>query len=160
MVKIVKHSQVDRPLLEQIVAIKNLSWCYSIEQHTKWINDNLKEDDFHLLIYENNELLAYMNLVNVTIKSRDALIPFLGIGNVCTRHKGKGYGSRLMEEANKYLLDTDKKGLLFCKHHLVDFYLKHDWQLISNLHPDSEINTMVFNPDISVPDLEYNDRLF
>jgi hypothetical protein len=87
-------------------------------------------------------------------------IPFLGIGNVCTKYKGTGTGKILMKEVNKYLLSTNNQGMLFCKNDLVSFYIRNNWKLIKNLHPDLMVNTMVFNFKEDVNTLKYNERLF
>lgn len=160
MVRIIEHNQVDSSILSQIVEIKKLSWNYSIEEHLRWMTVNLTDTDLHLMIYENNELIAYLNFVRVCVLSNNKSIPCLGIGNVCTKYKGQGDGKKLMNEANAFLLESGSRGLLFCKKSLVDFYLKNQWHLIQNLHPNLEINTMVFNFNNLDSDLKYNQRLF
>src|SRR5690606_33069897 len=101
-----------------------------------------------------------MNLVNVVIRSEDILIPVFGIGNVCAKYKGKGYGKRLLEEVNKFIRTRNEKGMLFCKSYLVDFYQRNNWRLIKSLHPNPEVCTMVFNFNIDGRKLKYQDRLF
>lgn len=161
MVKIIPHNQIDKGLLTQIVEIKNLSWQYSFEDHLEWMDKNLKGSDLHLFLYENDEILAYVNLVDVAIESKGVLYPVLGIGNVCTRYKGSGAGKHLMKEVNFYLSRNNKTGLLFCKVHLVSFYLKQNWQLIpTTAHFSPEVRIMVYNLMIPDLDFKYDDRLF
>ncbi len=160
MVKNVKHSEINDEILDQIVEIKRISWNYSFQEHIRWIKDNIKEDDFHFLLYDKGELIAYMNLVNVCVISGNTYLAFLGVGNVCTKYKGRGDGNMLMKELNGFLSETNKRGLLFCKTNLVSFYLKNHWKLIQNLHPSSDINTMAFNFNDNDGELRYNQRLF
>lgn len=160
MIKIIKHKDITENILLDIVNIKQLSWDYSVEQHLLWINDNLKENDYHFLLLEGNELIAYMNLVEVMINNNSTLIPFLGIGNVCSKYKGRGDGKLLMTEVNRFIERNSFYGLLFCKNHLVDFYKKFDWTLIDNLYPNDSVFTMIFNYKRDTIDFTYNDRLF
>src|SRR5690606_30642016 len=115
MIRIISHNDIKSKLLQEIVKVKQLSWNYTLEEHLLWIQDNLKGDDCHFLYYDNDEFVAYMNLVNVVIRSEDILIPVFGIGNVCAKYKGKGYGKRLLEEVNKFIRTRNEKGMLFCK---------------------------------------------
>jgi len=160
MVKIVKHKNLDDNLLSQIVALKQLAWNYNIESHLKWIHENIKENDIHFLLYDNEELVAYMNLVEVHVNQNENEIPFWGIGNVCSKYKGIGDGKKLMNEVNTFLTNSSLFGLLFCKKHLVEFYKKFDWKLIPNLYPKDDIFTMVYNFEKDSCGFTYNDRLF
>ena len=63
----------------------------------------MEEDDYHLCIYIKNNIIAYMNFVFIEAKVNDSIIPFVGIGNVCTAESGKGYGDLLMKEVNKII---------------------------------------------------------
>lgn len=160
MVRVIKHSNIDQNTLQEIVKIKQLSWDYSMEQHLLWINDNLKDNDYHFLLFDNEELIAYMNLVEVNVDSNSTSIPFLGIGNVCSKYKGRGDGKKLMIEVNAFIKENSFYGILFCKNHLVDFYKKFDWKLIQNLYPNDTVFTMMFNYNGDSSNFVYNDRLF
>jgi len=160
MIKVIKHSDIDQDTLQEIVKIKQLSWNYSMEQHLLWIKDNLNNNDYHFLLFDNKEFIAYMNLVEVNVNSNATSIPFLGIGNVCSRYKGRGDGKKIMVEVNTFLKENSFYGLLFCKNHLVDFYKKFGWKVIQNLYPNDLVFTMVFNYNGDSSNFVYNDRLF
>jgi len=160
MVKIIKHKELNKELLLEIVHLKKLSWDYPISNHLKWIEENIRENDIHFLLYDNDLFVAYMNLVEVHVRQNDKQIPFWGIGNVCSKYKGRGDGKKLMNEVNSFLTNNSFYGLLFCKKHLVEFYNKFDWKLITNLYPKDEVFTMVYNYNKDTFGFTYNDRLF
>ncbi len=160
MIKVIKHNNIDKNTLQEIVKVKQLSWDYSEKQHLEWIDDNIKNDDYHFLLLDNAELIAYMNLVEVQVNNANNKILFLGIGNVCSKYKGKGDGGKLMNEVNTFLKDNSFYGILFCKENLVSFYTKFDWKLIHNLYPNKEIFTMIYNYNDDTSNFTYNDRLF
>lgn len=146
--KFCKHSQVDQQELAKIVNLKKRYWNYSSEEHLNWIKYNIKAEDIHVLMYEKEELLAYLNLIYTEVVINDAVQPFIGIGNVCSREKGKGYGSLLIKEVDQYLVYKNKTGVLLCKDSLMGFYLKNGWKLLDNRKVESDFplfNMMIFN---------------
>jgi predicted GNAT family N-acyltransferase len=160
MVKAIKHVSIDIKTLNDIISIKQLSWKYSTSEHLNWINNNIKDNDYHFLLFKSKEIVAYLNLTNITIDNKNSPIPFLGIGNVCTKYKGIGLGKELMTETNVFINSNGFNGLLFCKNHLVDFYKKCNWIHINNLHPNEETNTMIFNYNLDTSFFKYNGKIF
>lgn len=160
MIKIIKHKNISDTELHDIILIKNLHWPYSNEQHLKWMSNNLTSDDVHFLIYTSEKLIAYMNLVNVVAILDNISIPFLGVGNVCTKYKGSGDGAKLMQSANNFILQNNKRGLLFCRDQLVVFYKKYEWIEVNNIYKNINVSTMIFNCTEVVSNFEYKDRLF
>tara|TARA_R110001592_G_scaffold228395_2_gene484937 strand:+ start:3575 stop:4060 length:486 start_codon:yes stop_codon:yes gene_type:complete len=161
MVKIINHLDLKQSVLEQIIEIKSFSWNYSYNEHSDWIKNNLKPDDIHFLIYNEDDLLiCYLNLVSVCIKENNKKIPVYGIGNVCTRNKGTGEGRLLMNELNSFLLHEKLKGLLFCRGSLVPFYKKFNWYKVYIENSNNMINTMIFNFKDLSENLKYDDRNF
>ncbi len=159
MVRLLKHSEIKERELAEIIAIKQLSWNYSYEKHLEWIHSNLNDNDFHFLCYKGDELISYLNLVRVKAFKGGTVIDFFGVGNVCTKYKGIGDGSKMMKELNSLLKIKGWNGLLFCKEKLVDFYKKNDWSLFKNFVDNESIFTLVYNYS-GDSDLTYNDRLF
>lgn len=160
MVKIIEHGLVTPTLLDEIIEIKSVAWNYSFESHLNWINKNLNDSDLHFLVYESNEIIAYTNLVHITLEVNKKPIPVIGIGNVCTKYPGKGDGKRLFKYLNDYLMMNHLEGMLFCKTNLVPFYENLGWTLHENLHPDKSIQTLTFNFKERNGICLYNDRLF
>lgn len=160
MVKIILHKNLSESELTEIINIKSISWPYSYIENKNWIEKNLNDEDLHFLVYKNDELLSYLNLVKVSVKNNEEKIQVLGVGNVCTKYKGRGDGKVLMEELKVYLKKSGERGLLFCKSQLEDFYNKYGWVKITNIYPKENIITMVFNFGLENYNLNYDDRLF
>lgn len=163
-VEIHTHFNLSKDKLLEIIDIKSVRWNYSAEQHLDWIHKNIQANDIHILLYLENQLIAYTNLVNVSAEiNNEKKISFKGIGNVCTLASGKGYGNLLMEAVNKILIQNNWKGILFCKDHLVKYYEKFSWKLVesSKIKSDfNEINMMIFNCESPITTLHYQDRNF
>jgi hypothetical protein len=144
----IKNSEIKEEQLLKVIKIKNIHWNYSLEEHINWINRNLNSGDFHILMFEGNILVAYLNLVEVKIVVDGEKHVFFGIGNVCSSEKGKGYGGLLLKEIGRFILKNNKIGILLCKDSLIDFYLKNNWKLLeknkvgANFHL---LNTMILD---------------
>ena len=164
--KIILQRKKETPskTLEDICNIKSKRWNYTQDQCKVWIEENLEEDDYHLCIYIKNNIIAYMNFVFIEAKVNDSIIPFVGIGNVCTAESGKGYGDLLMKEVNKIIEEKSWKGILFCKDALVPYYEKYNWELVDlNCITSEEIkkhNTMLYNLEKPIASFEYTGRKF
>lgn len=163
--KLIIHSDASNELLEEIATIKSTRWSYSLEKQLEWMNNNLSPNDLHLLVYQNDVLIAYTNFVIIEeVIINDIATEFKGIGNVCTSESGKRYGDVLMKSINNSILDNSWNGILLCKDNLVPYYSKYNWKLIPSQLVESgtlkEINTMVFNFDAEIKSLNYFDRNF
>lgn len=160
-----KNSGISVDKLTDIATIKSMRWHYPLEKQIQWIEHNLLSEDLHVLLLNNDEdPIAYSNLVNINVIINGRSCAYKGIGNVCTSESGKGYGNVLMKEVNHFLLSNKMSGLLFCKDQLVDYYEKFNWVLIprENIKTDTfkHVNFMVFNTEDPVKTLEYNGRNF
>ena len=125
-----------------------------------WIENNIKANDIHFLIYDDNKLIAYTNLIKKTLLINNEENNILGIGNVCVDEKGKNKGTLLIQNINKFLHDNNKVGLLFCKKNLIPFYKKVNWILIEPNYSE-EIYWMIFNHNLLENEtISYQDKLF
>ena len=160
MVKIIEHKNIDQETINEIIEIKQLSWDYPFNEHLHWIQTNLKDNDLHVLLINNYEIVAYMNLVNVYIHNYGSAVHFLGVGNVCSKYKGFGFGKQLISQVNAFLEAKSFYGILFCKKELVEFYKKYYWIEIANMHPNDYIYTLVYNYKQDTSGFVFNDRIF
>jgi predicted GNAT family N-acyltransferase len=130
-ISFVKHKELSKENLAEIINLKNQHWNYSVEQHKDWIQSNIDDDDYHLLLYnDENNLTAYLNMISILIiNESEKYTRGLGIGNVCVdkTKKKKGLGLFLMQIANYFINNSEFQGLLLCKESLVPFYKKAGW---------------------------------
>ncbi|AVC43802.1 hypothetical protein B4919_02905 [Francisella tularensis subsp. novicida] len=146
-VQAIKHVDITEEQLLKICKIKEAFGNYTIESQLSWIERNMKAEDIHFLIHNDNKLIAYSNLVKEMIIIDNNNLSILGVGNVCVDEKGKDKGKLLILEINKYIMANNRIGLLFCKKSLIKFYEKYDWRLIQPNFSDN-IYWMIFNFDI------------
>lgn len=158
------QSQLSEQNLKKIINLKRIHWDYSEEEHRKWIGNNIYKEDVHVLMFQNEILVGYLNLIRTELILNNETQFFLGIGNVCSAEKGFGFGKELLVGMQKYLVQNDFKGILFCKDKLVKFYSKFEWELIPKDKIISEnlknVNTMFYNVDAYVESVDYRGRNF
>ncbi|WP_281310647.1 hypothetical protein [Flavobacterium flavigenum] len=158
------QSQLTEQNLKSIVNLKKKHWDYSEEEHKRWINNNINGEDIHVLMFQNEILIGYLNLIHAEVILNNEGHFFLGIGNVCSLEKGLGYGKELLVGMQKYLDQNNFKGILFCKDNLVDFYNKFGWKLVPKNKIISEnlknVNVMFYNIDDNIECVAYKGRNF
>lgn len=160
--RIISHSDVSKETLLEIAEIKSVRWSYSLEEQLNWMNKNLKSNDYHLLIYANDIVIAYANFVAVEAFVNENSIQFMGIGNVCTLESGKGYGDILMKSINDTIITQNWKGVLLCKDYLISYYEKYDWILVEayKITPQTRENILIFNFENIISKLELSNYKF
>lgn len=148
-VQFIRHSTIDPDVLKNVCEIKQIAWQYGLEKQIEWINQNIRGEDFHVLMYGNTNVIAYLNLININVCVDGNNMCGFGVGNVCSRTRGIGYGGMLMKKVNNFLTTQEKLGLLFCKPSLVKFYSKYHWKQIDKKNlclgfDNNNIETMYF----------------
>ena len=148
----IRHIDLKIKDKNEINILKSQHWNYSLEEHDLWMNSNIKDSDYHILIKSNQMIIGYMNVVNRILMIDNKNIEALGIGNVCVdkNYIGKKIGLLLMDACNIFLKYNSKIGILLCKDNLIKFYLKSGWNLYDGnlLIEDSipsEINLFINN---------------
>ncbi len=130
----VKHRECSNEDLNDICKLKKQHWDYPIHAQKKWLDENIKDSDVHLLV-RNKEgfLIAYLSLVDIEVYHQDYSINMLGVGSVCVDklHVGHYLGLLLMNLVDFYLKKNKKQGILLCSDSLVDFYSKCGWSLFN-----------------------------
>ena len=164
-IEVIKQSDLSDSDLKTIIELKQCAWDYDFEKQEAWINDNLSADDFHVVMFQDADAIAYLNLININIDINDCTYSALGIGNVCSKVKGKGHGKLLMSLVNQYIETKNCIGVLLCKHPLVSFYEKVNWRLINQVEISSkinmnDINMMFYNLDLDIDRIKYQGRNF
>lgn len=164
-IEFVLHKNITSSKLDEIINVKSIAWPYSYESQLDWLSKNLKADDIHVLLYLDNLLVAYLNLIEIEFSLDEVSKNGYGIGNVCAVEKGKGYGTELIMKTNYFLFKNGQIGLLFCKENLIKFYDSNKWKLIERskvyLPFDNElIYIMTFNLAYEVISLRYYGKVF
>lgn len=159
-----RQSQLTEQDIEKIVSLKKVHWNYSTKEHKNWISNNIDKDDIHVLMLDNEVLVGYLNLIQTEVILNNEAQPFLGIGNVCSKEIGKGYGKKLLMEVNNFLVANKQQGILLCKDELTAFYKKSDWLLLDKCLTSQvfswNINVMLFNIDLKIMSFNYTERNF
>ena len=86
---------------------------------------NITSSDIHCILKSDNIDVAYLNLIDINLIIDNSLYKGYGIGNVCSKSKGQGYGT-LMENVNLYIKQCAGLVCYFVKNDLLVFMLVLD----------------------------------
>lgn len=143
--EIIQHSRLSNELLDRICRLKDTIWPHGYDSQKHWIYNNIGENDFHLILLNDNRLVGYLNMVHriFSINETDR-IEMLGIGNVCVSksHQKEGFGVRIVAKASEFLVENDKPGALLCKESLIDFYALNNWILAPPPHYGTKLKNI------------------
>jgi len=129
-IQFIKNSEITKDSFNQIINLKRKHWDYSYDEHKRWMEENLNENDYHIVIFrESDEVIAYLNVVNTFITIETTKEKVLGVGNVCVDKSvaGQGVGTLLMCSCNYLIRNINTRAILLCRRHLVNFYRKSGW---------------------------------
>lgn len=144
------HAHITESRLFDIIRIKSSAWNYPLEEQLQWIDKNITSSDIHCILKSDNIDIAYLNLIDINLIIDNSLYKGYGIGNVCSKEKGQGYGSVLIENVNLYIKQCARVGMLFCKNDLLGFYSRFGWIEVPQTHLQismnlTNANVMVYN---------------
>lgn len=149
--QIVRHGDLSIREALDIIEIKSIAWPYDADSQFQWMIRNLRENDLHFLLRddESNQIEAYLNLVELEAEfEKGNKRTCWGLGNVCARERGKGKGREIMLLLNKYIKTNNFYAILLCKDKLIDFYSKVGWTELKNESGmSSEIRVMQFGDE-------------
>lgn len=125
----IKHNDCSEKHLREICTLKKQQWNYPINKQIEWINNNISENDVHLVLKKDNNLIGYLSLSPIEIEIDNKKINAFGIGSVCVDKslKGQNFGFLLMKLSEYYLSKNNEIGILLCKKELAAFYEKCKW---------------------------------
>lgn len=152
-IKLIVHKEITEDDLNEVLRIKSAQWHYSYEEQLQWVKKNIKDSDIHVLLSLNGNNVAYLNLIDIDLFLDEILTKGFGVGNVCAIVRGKGFGFELIKEVNKFITQSNKMGLLFCKEPLLKYYSSLNWVELNQT--EYKINcenskVMIFNSRNSV----------
>ena len=133
----VKHKDLSKDDIIKISYLKEQHWPHGIESQILWMRNNIKANDIHLMGFLNSRtdstLNAYMTLTNLQVSIDSIVICAIGVGCVCVEKSVmlSGMGKKLMFEANSFIIQEKKQGVLLCKDNLQGFYNKCGWHKLN-----------------------------
>lgn len=90
--------------------------------------------DWSIIIYEEGQIVAFVNLIERIIYVDTIACRAVGINNLITlnKYRGKGYGQKLMLAAKHMICGRlrSQLGILLCADNLIPFYQKLNWREI------------------------------
>lgn len=128
-IEFINNYDISEGLKLQICEFKNRNWEYPVQSHLDWMDTHLRDDDIHLLLRDEDLLVAYLNMVRVNLEYDSRAVKALGVGNVCVdpTMKGRNYGRLIMSVADFYCRQNKMPGILFCQQKNVGFYKACNW---------------------------------
>ena len=132
--KTIPHEALTEADARRIAALKDQHWTHGLDSQLRWIADNTRAGDVHLLGEDAaGRLAAYMTLFQVQARLDETALSALGVGCVCVDKTalGQGLGKKLMAAASRYIREREAPGILLCKESLVGFYSKCGWNRLS-----------------------------
>lgn len=118
--------------ITKINRLKNQHWEHELDEHMRWFKENIKSDDWHIMIQEEERILAYLNLINICVTINKLPYNMFGIGNVCVDRNAEhsGIGMIIMSVANAFIKQNKTCGLLLCHDRTKEFYKKTGWKQV------------------------------
>ena len=161
--EIIRHGDLSIKEVLEIIDIKSIAWPYDADSQFRWMIRNLRENDLHFLLrnVDRQTIVAYLNLVEIKAIFEDGRDTICwGLGNVCSREKGKGTGREIMSMLNDFVLTSGHPALLLCKEPVIGFYSKMGWREIKNMTGMSpEVHVMILG-EVKEPKLYKVNRVF
>lgn len=154
-VKLLRHKDINRAELEKIAFIKEQHWTHGLESQIKWIDKQFVGDDCHVILCQENEIMAYVGMNRVKCMIDGIEFFMWGIGNVCVdkEHQGAGLGFEVMKSVNDYLENTSQIGVLLCHDKLCKFYCKVGWHVLC--YKKATVNDSAFNESVMMYNTKY-----
>lgn len=129
--KVIRHEDLTYEQMQDVIQLKEEHWKYGTESQLKWIQNNICENDVHILGYIDSEdnPISYLNLVHLNVIIDGKKISYLGMGNVCVskKYEHKGHARALILFSNDYIREHGGKGITLCRNGKEKIYSKYSW---------------------------------
>ena len=122
-IEYIKHKEINNQKIKDIINLKSQFWLYDYDSQKKWIKENVKLEDEHILIYKESQLLGYGLILKRNCNIVDSII-------VNEKYRGMGYGGYLINFINNKIEDN---GFLLCEKHNISYYKKYGWKKDNNI---------------------------
>jgi dTDP-4-amino-4,6-dideoxygalactose transaminase len=145
-VKEVKHLDLILKERMDLIELKKQFWNYDIESQKKWIKENVKDNDRHILLYKENVLIGYGLIMERSCKIIDGII-------IDEKYRGKGYGGILLKNIMGKIRNN---GFLLCEEQNVKYYEKYDWIMDNSLKiVNKEIKKGLYKMKYKLDEISY-----
>jgi len=145
-VKEIKHLDLISKERMEIIELKMQFWNYDIESQKKWIKENVKDNDKHILLYNENILIGYGLIMERNCKIIDGII-------IDENYRGKGYGGILLKNIIEKIRNN---GFLLCEEQNVKYYEKYDWIMDNSLKiVNKEIKKGLYKMKYKLDEISY-----
>lgn len=121
--------QIDKNTLLQIFKLKNEHWMFSINSQRDWFIKNIKNEDTHIILLKDRQVVGYNCLRKYKINSSNFyLFDTLIINKI---YRNKGYADLIMKKNSQILVKKRLEAILYCNPNLESFYKKYGWERIN-----------------------------
>lgn len=135
VLKYVVSSKLRKKDIYDICLLKNQCWKFGIKSQYEYFNNNVRQNDLHIMFYSQKRLIGYTLLRRRTceIKIDKKKIKYFLLDSLIVDKKFRGIGlSGLLMNFNNILIK--KSGyfsFLICDINLIEFYKKFGWKKIN-----------------------------
>lgn len=127
-IQIIPGTKLSEDLISMMNTQRIIEYGENVKDFKKY-----EQDSTFFFLNKKGTTKAFGMLKPVTITMDKLKFDILGIGNIISIDKGKGYGTELMKKQLSFLLERDKSGLGLCKIPICNFYTKCGFKVIPNL---------------------------
>ncbi|MFA5303429.1 MAG: GNAT family N-acetyltransferase [Candidatus Nanoarchaeia archaeon] len=149
-VKIIKGNILSSELLKEISKIIITAFPWDEPLTRSFIKDNT-----FFIIYDNNKIASVGRLKPDKVFFLKKKYDLMGVADIVSVKKGKGYGKILMKSITEYLKEKNLLGVGLCARKNSEFYKKCDLKILENSAKRIEFKGPISNDDDII---YYNDK--
>jgi len=157
IIQITKTKNLCKFKLNEICKLKNSFWNFGLIESKRWFIQNIKKDDFHILLFDKKKLIGYIALRDRFFVKKKKLYKYYLFDTLIIKKKYRklNLSKVLMKSCNSFLRKKKKPAFLICKSQLVEFYENFEWKKIfkskfniEGYKNKKKINGMAFNLNV------------
>ena len=122
--------------VQDLCALKNQHWCYSLQEQRRWWDDNSDCTDLVVRLFKAERLVAFLRLRARMVTCEGVERAARCATEVCVDRNFQrcGIGRALMQEATQVLdRESQPLGYLLCTPEQEDFYAKCGWSRVTDV---------------------------
>jgi predicted GNAT family N-acyltransferase len=126
-----KSQNLNSSEILKIIKIKSEYWKYNYRSQKAWFKKFVKNNDFHVLLFLNKNLISYAHLIFTNLYTKEKIC-FLGTHVTSRKFRNQKYGRSLIKYCNKIIASKNILGILKCRNKDIYYYKKCNWILIKS----------------------------